>query len=416
MSSGIAIASPTAELHACLDRLGAFDPSAYSGEEQARLLRELSRAESKVAGLKLKVLAAAERANTARLAGAASTSQWAATLSRKDGGDAQRQVDLASRLDKRSAPQEALATGRISPAHAEVIVRADTQLPISVTTEQRASVEAALLTKAETMSPATLRREARRAIETIEPDPATVDAHEDALIHEEETQARAKTRLTLHDNHDGTVTGHFTVPTLQGHLLRKILETMTAPRRARRGATRAQAGPPQGPDTDWSHARGVAFCELVEHLPTDHLHPRTAATMVVTIDEDALRGRLAAAGLDTGDHISAGEARRLACGAGIIPAVLGGRSQVLDLGRLNRLFSDPQRVAVGIIHQTCAAEGCERPFAWCELHHRQPWSELGRTDLVDAVPLCHFHHQRIHDSGFRHRQLPDGSIRFNRRR
>lgn len=68
------------------------------------------------------------------------------------------------------------------------------------------------------MSPSTLRRAARRAIEAVEPDPAAVDAHEEKLLREEENAARAPTRLTLHDNHDGTVTGHFTVPTLQGHL------------------------------------------------------------------------------------------------------------------------------------------------------------------------------------------------------
>jgi hypothetical protein len=238
-------------------------------------------------------------------------------------------------------------------------------------------------------------------------------------VEDEETRARAKTRLTLHDNRDGTVTGHFTIPTLQGHLLGKILQTMTAPRRGRLGASAAQAGPTQAraasPETDWAHARGTAFCELLEHLPTDHLHPRTAATIVVTLDEETMRGRLAAAGLDTGESISAGQARRLACNAGLIPAVLNGRSQVLDLGRLKRLFTDPQRLAVGITHQTCAADGCERPYAWCELHHRQPWNHLGNTDLKDAIPLCHFHHQRIHDHHYQHREQPDGTIRFSRR-
>ncbi|MGC4109984.1 MAG: HNH endonuclease signature motif containing protein [Nocardioides sp.] len=136
---------------------------------------------------------------------------------------------------------------------------------------------------------------------------------------------------------------------------------------------------------------------------------------MVTLDEEVLRGRAAAPRLDTGDSVSAGEARRLACGAGLIPAVLGGRSEVLDLGRLRRLFSDAQRVAVGISHETCAGDGCDRPFAWCELHHLVPWSRLGRTDLKDAVPLCQFHHQLIHDDTFRHRLLPDGSVRFERR-
>jgi hypothetical protein len=415
LSGSTTITSPVGELHACLDRLVSVDPASLTDEEQAELVRELAGAEARVAALKLKVLAAAEKSQTARRAGAATTGQWAAKLSCDDGAEAQRQVALAGRLERRTATQQALATGQISTAKADIIVRADTQLPSTVTTDQRATVEAALLDKARIMSPSTLRRAARRAIEAVEPDPDVVDAHEERLVRDEEDAARGKSRLTLHDNADGTVTGHFIVPTLQGHLLRKILDTMTAPRRARLGASRAQAGDPQGPDTDWHHARGVAFCELLEHLPTDHLHPRTAATVVVTVDEEELRGRIAAAGLDSADKISAGAARRLACGAGIMPAVLGGRSEVLDLGRSKRLFSDQQRVAIGINHRTCAADGCERPFAWCELHHRQPWGRLGRTDLAEGIPLCSFHHRRIHDAGFLHRRLPDGSIRFSRR-
>jgi hypothetical protein len=94
---------------------------------------------------------------------------------------------------------------------------------------------------------------------------------------------------------------------------------------------------------------------------------------------------------------------------------LGGRSVPLDLGRRRRLFSDQQRIAVGLTHTTCAADGCERPFAWCELHHRRPWAGQGPTDLADAVALCSFHHHRIHDTGFLHARLPDGSVRFRRR-
>jgi len=39
----------------------------------------------------------------------------------------------------------------------------------------------------------------------------------------------------------------------------------------------------------------------------------------------------------------------------------------------------------------------------------------GKTDLANAIPLCHQHHQWIHDSGFNHETLPDGSVRFSRR-
>jgi hypothetical protein len=223
MFPGAVVADRTVELHACLDRLGSLDLSRLTGQQQAALLRELARAESRVSGLRLALLAAAEMAETAREAAAASTGQWAAKAARADGGEAQRQVDLARRLERRSATRRALAGGEISPGHAEVIVRADSQLPVGLGDEARTIVESSLLEKALTMSPEALRRVARRAIAVVEPDPAAVDAHEDVLLVEEETRARATTRLTLHDNHDGTVTGRFTVPTLQGHLLRKIL-------------------------------------------------------------------------------------------------------------------------------------------------------------------------------------------------
>ena len=264
--------------------------------------------------------------------------------------------------------------------------------------------------KAARFSPDQLRRIARRAIEAVEPDQKIVDAHENELIRTEEQAAREKCSLTLHDNGDGTTTGHFTIPALAAAMLGKVIDAMTAPRRMRE--------PRQQRDRsfDWRHRRGLAFAELLEHLPTDHLHNKTAATVVVTIDHTVLAGAMKAAHLDTNQALSAGEARRLACNAGILPAVLGTKSVALDLGRESRLFSESQRVAKGLEHTTCAATGCERPYAWCELHHRQPWSQGGRTDLADAIPLCSQHHHWIHDTGFNHQTMPDGSIRFSRRR
>ena len=262
--------------------------------------------------------------------------------------------------------------------------------------------------KAARFSPDQLRRIARRAIEAVEPDQSVVDAHENEQVRSEEQAAQAKCSLTLHDNGDGTTTGHFTVPALAAAILAKILDTMTAPRRMRETA---------GPDRsfDWRHRRGLAFAELLEHLPTDHLHPKSAATVVVTIDHTVLQGALKAAHLDTDQALSAGEARRLACNAAILPAVLGGKSVALDLGHSSRLFSESQRVAKGLEHTTCAATGCERPYAWCELHHRKAWATGGKTDLKNAIPLCHRHHQWIHDTGFNHESMPDGSVRFSRR-
>jgi hypothetical protein len=98
--------------------------------------------------------------------------------------------------------------------------------------------------------------------------------------------------------------------------------------------------------------------------------------------------------------------------------VLGGESQVLDLGRAARFFSEAQRVALSTKYDTCAAEDCDRPSAWTEHHHQDPWASGGHTDLDKAVPLCGFHHRRIHHPGFRHRidREPDGRKRVTIRR
>ena len=59
--------------------------------------------------------------------------------------------------------------------------------------------------------------------------------------------------------------------------------------------------------------------------------------------------------------------------------------------------TEAQRVALATLYRECAEEHCDRPYAWSELHHEDPWSEGGRTDLNRAVPLCGFHHRRVHD-------------------
>lgn len=166
---------------------------------------------------------------------------------------------------------------------------------------------------------------------------------------------------------------------------------------------------------NWSEKLGAGFTELLEHLPTHGLNP-VGVALLVNLDYQHLLDKLASAGLDTGSRISAGQARRLACGAAIAPVVLGGRSEPLDLGREQRLHTKAQRRALSLMHDTCAAEGCERPFAWCDIHHPHAWSEGGRTDLDNALPLCGHHHRRAHDKRFALNRLPTGELRYYRRR
>ena len=100
----------------------------------------------------------------------------------------------------------------------------------------------------------------------------------------------------------------------------------------------------------------------------------------------------------------------------LIPAVLGGKSEVLDLARTSRLFKPAQRKAMIIRDRECRAEGCTIPAAWCEAHHwRKPWAQGGTTDLADGVLLCGWHHHRAHDPKYDATRMPNGDFRFHRR-
>lgn len=68
----------------------------------------------------------------------------------------------------------------------------------------------------------------------------------------------------------------------------------------------------------------------------------------------------AATMVDTGDELSPAAARRLACDAQLIPAVLAGQGAVLDIGWARRTFHGPLRTAVigrdhGCVHPAATA-------------------------------------------------------------
>ncbi len=133
------------------------------------------------------------------------------------------------------------------------------------------------------------------------------------------------------------------------------------------------------------------------------------------MDLDSLMGGLRAASLDTGERISAGEARRLSCRAGIIPVVLGAGSVVLDVGRRRRLHSEVQRIALSLRDGGCSAAGCDMPPALCHAHHDVPWSRGGATSLDNGRLLCPRHHRVVHDPAFQHSLDKHGKVRFARR-
>ncbi len=225
----------------------------------------------------------------------------------------------------------------------------------------------------------------------------------------EERDASAATRFTLWEDSQGRTHGRFTLDGLSGASLKKALFALAAPQH------RAASGP-LGERRPTPERLGQAFAEYVKRYPTKAL-PQAGglnATVVVLIPYDTLIGGLKAAQLDTGQPISPGLARRIACEARIIPAALGGTSEVLDLGRSRRFHTRAQRSKATIEQGGCAAEGCDAPPAFTHMHHPEAFSKGGHTDS-NGWMLCPPDHRRAHDPRYEHQRLPHGKIRFHRR-
>ncbi len=393
---------------------------AVPDDELGEALRAVVQAESQLRSLRLRLLRESDVRRSAEADAASDTAAWAAKLTGTTRGVMSGGLRLARLLEEKyDLTRQAFARGAINEKQVRVVVDAAEQMPPAATAEDRQVAEAGLLELAvDGMNARRLRQRARRMLERISRELA--DQQERDMLEREEDDAEQETWLTLGDRGDGTYAGKFVIPETQGRMLANFLERLTAPRRLvhNKAGEPVQDGTvdptsPGGPN--WSERLGLGFLELIEHLPA-HGWTGSNTTMIVTVDLQHLRDGLGAAHLDTGQAMSAGQARRLACEAAIVPAVLGGPSEVLDLGRSMRLASTAIQRGIRLLHDTCAAEGCERPVAWCELHHAVPWSEGGATSLENTVPLCGHHHRRAHDQRYLTSTVEGGQIRFRLRR
>ncbi|MFT4084663.1 MAG: DUF222 domain-containing protein [Nocardioides sp.] len=382
--------------------------------EKEQVLREAQQAAARLEALRLAVMAAAS--DIAAESGAKDASAWCASELHLNRGEARADARLAAALDRRwTGVGSALAEGQISPAHTRVIVRALEDLPDDLDELTLRRAESDLIGYAGEFAPLGLARLGRWILEKI--DPVRFEAEEAARLAEDEARDERSTRLGFRRNGDGTTDINACLPSASAHRLATVLDAFTQPRRQHLEESGEFVSATRN-----SRLRGMAFCEIIEHLDPDTLpdHGGDTTMVVVTIAlEDLLRdlatADLSGAGGFEGEKVTADQARRLACGAGIIPVVLGSEGQPLDLGRRTRLYSRAQRRAIRLRDGGCQAEGCDIPAAWTDVHHLLPWSEGGATDLENGISLCGHHHRRAHDPAYEHTRLANGAVRFHRR-
>lgn len=88
---------------------------------------------------------------------------------------------------------------------------------------------------------------------------------------------------------------------------------------------------------------------------------------------------------------------------------------VLDIDRKTRRIPTDLRRWLGVIHETCARPGCNRPADQCDIDHTEPYAKdqgLGRTALSNLAPLCRPDHRAKEETSWRVEQTGAGTLRW----
>lgn len=293
----------------------------------------------------------------------------------------------------------ALDDGDISVAHVDVIDQVLSLFPPATEQALRDEGERILTELARTNCPTVVRKAGREILDRVDTDGKEPD--EGKLIH-----PRRELHLGWSAKGDRLRLAGY-VDKDSGVRLEALLAPLVKPRPAEDGSRDLR---------NVSERNGDGLAELLEYaersakLPSQGGEPphctvtMTLAQLLGHDDSDD-----PPASLNNGRAISAAEARLIACDAKIIPAVLGGASEVLDLGRAIRSASIGQRCALYLRDKGCVFPGCDRPPEWTQVHHIKEWcAQSGPTDIANLCLLCSYHHRLIHHSDWSIRMGDDG--------
>ncbi|MCA1674916.1 MAG: HNH endonuclease [Actinobacteria bacterium] len=361
------------------------------------LVRGMESASRIVHSVMLDVLAEVDSRRLAAQAGFRSTAALVGDLVHLSRTEARLRAEQASKLGAHRgltgqslAPElpetaAALAAGEIGPAHTRIITEIMDAVPASVTAAQRTQAEADLARYARTFGPTELAKLGQRVLAHLDPDgPEPRD----------DDPAPAAGEFRLHNRRDGKLGFEGWLDGEHGPQFQGLIEQLAKPRPLSEDL-------PDQRSTDERQADALLeLCGLAraaQECPTTGGEP---PHVTVTIDWNALRAELGAALLDYGQHLGASGARRWACDCKIVPIVLGGESEPLDVGRISRTVPLGIRRALVARDRGCAFPGCDRPPSRCDAHHVRHWADGGDTSLCNCVLLCPTHHRHVHGTGW----------------
>jgi hypothetical protein len=371
------------EIDVTAEKLASAELWQLDDHERADLLTCLETAQRRIDSARMTALRDMEARGGAASVAATSTTGWLRGALQARPARAHSEVRLAVALDRYPHLAAALGAGAASADQVQVCVAALDELPIEVTVEQRERAELHLVELCASFDPVALKKLGKHLLHVLDPDGSEV-------LEAEERRAAAREELRFTRTDGGFKVAGFLRDESYA-MVGAAIDPLAAP------CTGAD-----GPDLRTAPQRNAeALVELSRRALTSGGLPTQGmawAQLTVTADLETLHRAVGAFGgeLDRTGPVSVETVRRIACDAEVIPVVLGGSGQPLDVGRAQRTFPRSIRRALAARDRGCAFPGCDRPVAWAEAHHIVHWIDGGITSLDNGVLLCRPHHNVIH--------------------
>ena len=388
-----------AVMDAALDALGDGRLALESDADLLRLLVAGLRVEARLHAWQTQLTARLDAREVASRAHGTSTTTWLADTATLTSREAGRLLAQGRQLERFRHVGDAAAAGTVSPTQADAITGVLDKLPPDFSTEAIDRAQTLMVGFAATHNSTELRRLSRNLLEVVAPD--LCDQWEAERLEREYAQAQRDRHLTFKPDHHGSVLIKGSLPVCEAEPFIRIVDAYAAhlqradqEDRQANGETAAELVTPAMRRADGLMAM-IADHQRRELAPG---HGGDRPRVVVTLPYDQLLQAATGAGLlaghlvGTGETIPAGVLRRWLCDADLLPVVLGGASEVLDVGRTQRLATPPIRTALEIRDQGCVFPGCDKPPQACQAHHIIPWWAGGATSLTNMVLVCPQHH------------------------
>jgi hypothetical protein len=274
----------------------------------------------------------------------------------------------------------------------------------------------------------------------------------------DDAAARVRRRLAWRFEEDGSLSGTFRLPPLQGAVLLKALRAAVSDPEQPHPSDAEDGPPPQEPGVSaetpaaaWpepptsssladalliiaetflagkiAEADDAEVYQVIVHVGADATPDgqpagaeggQVGGTAGVSAETPATvpghPADPARCHVEDGPGISVTTAQMIGCSAAWSWMLHDSAGKLLDLGRRRRRPNAALRRAARE-RDTCRCRfpGCESRRV--DLHHIQYWSNGGRTSLDNLVSLCKYHHLLVHERGYLIAAARDGTFAFYR--